>query len=443
MNSKLSTVTIVGRQNVGKSTLFNTLIKEKKAIVDSFPGLTRDIISYTLNYKGITFNLLDTPGLDLASSEELSEPILENAKEQLENSSVIIFLLEYPGPESFDLDLGRIIRKLSVPTIIAVNKMDNNERLEEMSNFYEMGFQDILPISAMRRFNIDMLLDRIIELLPAKKTAVREPDLTIAIAGRPNSGKSTLLNAFMGFERAVVSDIPGTTRDSVDDYFSFHNKLIRIVDTAGIRKKSKIQENVEFYSFKRTLDSIHNSDVIIHLIDAQVGLTETDKKIFDEIIRARKPLIIAINKWDAIEKDDRTFEQFKDRLIFKFYRAEDFPIISISAKDRQRISKLLEKAMVLKEKASRRIDTPTLNRSLAELQSKGRIPQLGHKIRIYYGAQIDTVPPQFKLFVNDVQLFRKDVVRYFEKSLQRTFDLHGIPIIIHLEGKEKRGKGKK
>ncbi len=444
MNSKIPTVAIVGRQNVGKSTLFNTIIKEKKAIVDSHPGLTRDIISYTLQYNERTFRITDTPGLDLSSGAELSDAILDNAQRHLKEVDAIIFLLEYPAPESYDMDLADFIRKLSKPVVIAVNKMDSNERLEEMSNFYEMGFVDIIPVSAIKKVNITMMLDRLMDFLPYGGGEVKEPDLTISIVGRPNSGKSTLLNAFMGYERAVVSDIPGTTRDAVDDYFRYKKNLIRIVDTAGIRKKRKINEDVEYYSFTRTVESIRTGDVVIHVIDASMGLTETDKKIFDEIIKAKRPTIIAINKWDTVEKDDRTFENFKDRLIFKLYRAEDFPIVSISAKNRQRVAKLIEHALRLKKKATERIETPALNKTIARLQSHGRLPQLGHKIRIYYAAQIDTTPPQFKFFVNNTEHFRKDVIRYFEKELQKEFDLHGIPVIIHLEGKKKeKKKGKK
>ncbi len=418
---KLPAVSIVGRQNVGKSTLFNALLKSQKSIVDSFPGLTRDIISSQITHGDVVFTISDTPGLDLASSSELSEQIIENAKEYLSKSSVILLILENPGPDSFDLELMEILRKLSIPTVVAVNKMDSPEKLENMTNFYEMGFNEVIPISAKRKWNIKLLLDNIIPYLPVKKTAVRNPDLKIALVGRPNAGKSTLLNSFMGFERSVVSDIPGTTRDSVDDSFMYHEQLIEIIDTAGIRKKSKINEDIEFYSFTRTIDSLKKCDVAIHLIDATMGLTENDKKISDEIIKSRKPIIIAINKWDEIDKDHRTFNEFREKLIFKFYRAADFPIISISAKNRQRINKLIKTALQLGEKARQRIDTPTLNRVVTELQSKGRIPQLGEKIRIYYSTQIETVPPQFKFFVNNPLLFKRDVVRYFEKSIQEIF----------------------
>ncbi len=437
MSAKLPVVSIVGRQNVGKSTLFNAFIREKKSIVDSFPGLTRDIISHNVTHNGVNFLICDTPGLDLSRSSELSGQIIENAKQHLSRSSVILFLMEYPSPESFDHELAGIVRKMSIPTIVAVNKMDGSDRMENMSYFYEMGFNEIVPVSALRRFNIDMLLDYIVRMLPQKKTAVKEPELKIAITGRPNSGKSTLLNSFMGFERSVVSDIPGTTRDSVDDTFMYHERLIQIIDTAGIRKKSRISESVEYYSLTRTLEAIRRCDVTIHMIDATVGLTDNDKKISDEIIKAKKPIIIAVNKWDAVEKDHKTFEAFKDRLIFKFFRAADFPIISISAKNRQRISKLLQTAIELDEKARKRIDTPTLNRVMANLKSAARIPQLNEKIRVYYAVQVESVPPQFKFFVNNADYFRKDVVRYFEKALKDAFDLHGLPVYIQIEGKDR------
>ena len=443
MTVKLPIVTIVGRQNVGKSTLFNAILKEKKSIVDSHPGLTRDVLACNVNYNSVSFTLTDTPGLDLPATSELSSPILEGAREHLSQSSVIILLLEKPAPESFDIDLTDFIRKLSIPTIVAVNKMDNDIDLENMVNFYETGYTDIIPLSAKRHANLKLLLDMVIELLPRKKTAIITPDINITIVGRPNSGKSTLLNSFLGFARAVVSPVPGTTRDSVDDHLVFHKKIVRIVDTAGIRKKSKINENIEYYSLTRTIDSINKSDVVIHLVDAETGITETDKKISDEILRARKPIIIAINKWDLIDKDDKTFDRFKDKLIFKYYRAQDFPIIAISAIERKRTHKLLTTALELKEKSSKKVATPELNRLVDTLQHAGRIPQLGHKIKILYAVQTSSAPPEFRFFVNHPELFKKDVMRYFEKSLQKELDLKGVPVIITIQKRRKTSKAAK
>ncbi len=436
--NKLPEVVIVGRRNVGKSTLFNAIIKEKKSIVDSIPGLTRDVISYRFSYESVSFSISDTPGLDLPDDSALSASIIENAKFHLARASVIVFLLEYPSPEKYDLDLADILRKLPIPVIIVVNKMDGPERLEEMVNFYEMGFTDIVPVSATRFFNINLLLDKIIKLLPEKKTAIQQPDISISIAGRPNSGKSTLLNSFIGYGRSVVSDIPGTTRDSVDEIFNFYGKLIKVIDTAGIRKKSKMNEKIEYFSLVRALDSIKGSDVVIHLIDATAGITETDKKISDELIKAQKPVIIAVNKWDSLEKETDTFDKFKDKFIFKFYKAVDFPIISISAKEKIRIHKLLETALELKEKAARRVETPKLNAFLQSIQKAARIPGLGEKMKIYYATQTDTIPPKFKIFVNNDELFRKDVVRSIEKQIQKEYDMSGIPVIIDIIGKPKR-----
>lgn len=435
MAHKLPIVTIVGRQNTGKSTLFNAVIKEKKAIVDEYPGLTRDILRFPVNYGGKSFILSDTPGLDLPSTAELSKSILDNAADYLKQSDVIIFLMEYPAPEKYDDNLASMIRKLNLPVIVAVNKMDSNTRLENMPAFYETGFKEILPISALNKKNIPLLMDLVVELLPRGASALREPDVSVAIIGRPNSGKSTLLNALAGAERAIVSDIPGTTRDAVDDFFLFHGKLIRLIDTAGLRRKSKSAEGIEFYSFKRTIASIKKCDVAIHLIDAEQGISETDKKISDLIIDDGAPVILAVNKWDLLEKNHKTFEEFKDRMLFKFYKTGDFPVISISAKDKLRINKLMQLVLDLKERASVRIDTPVLNNVVGRLQGSGRLPQTGDKLKVYYAVQTGTVPPVFKFFVNKPTLFKKDIIRYFEKGLQKEFNLKGVPTIIQIEGR--------
>ncbi len=438
MSKKDPIVCIVGRQNVGKSTLFNALIRQKKAIVDPTPGLTRDILSYGVQYRDASFILSDTPGLDISDSSNLSREILENAMSFLSRSSVIVLLLENPAPASFDHYLAKTIRKLSIPVVAAVNKMDKPSDFTSLSNFYELGFDDILPISALGRVNLNLLLDKILEHLPVKRLSTGKVDVKIAVVGRPNSGKSTLLNSFIGYTRSIVSEIPGTTRDSVDESFIFHGKNISIIDTAGIRKKSRIRDNVDYYSLNRTIESLHRCDVAIHLVDAKEGLSETDKKIADEVIKAAKPLIIAVNKWDAIEKNHKTFDEFRDKITFKFYRAADFPIISISAKEKQRIHRLLVTALDLHEKAHRRIETSKLNKIIETIQKTGRIPLLGDRLKVYYITQTESSPPRFKLFVNNAELFRKDVVRFFEKALQQSLDIRGIPVILTVEGKKKK-----
>jgi len=433
-------VVIIGRRNVGKSTLFNSLIKKKHAIVDDLPGLTRDILNFKVNHPKCSFILSDTPGLDLPKDSELSSKIISNAENHLENADLIVFLLENPSVEKFDHTLISKIRKLSKPMIVAVNKMDSSDELRNMSNFYELGVNDILPISAKSNFNIPMLLDKIADLLPHSPKSIGEPDLKISLVGKPNAGKSTLLNAFMGCERSIVSDIPGTTRDSVNDSFRFEEKTIEIIDTAGIRRKKRIKEDVEYYSLNRSIQSIKDSDVVVHLIDAAQGLTEADKKIADQILEVNKPLIIAVNKWDAVTKTDKTFEEFKEYLLFKFYRTADFPIIAISAKEKTRIHKLLKTAMEMKEKASKRIGTAKLNKALEEIQREHKLPSLGSDIKIYYATQVDTIPPQFKLFVNNEKNFRADAVRFLQKEFQKLLGIHGIPIVIKLEGKDRKRK---
>lgn len=438
MTVSIPIVSIVGRQNVGKSTLFNSLIRRKKSIVDAMPGLTRDIISCRLTHREATFELCDTPGLDISDPSELSRAILENAQAFLKRSSVVILLLENPAPSSFDYTLAELVRKLGVPSIIAVNKMDRGSDYENLSNFYDLGFDDILPISALRRDNITLMLDKIFERLPVRRLHSAHPDLRIAIVGRPNSGKSTLLNALIGYERSVVSAVPGTTRDSVDEEFGFQGKRITVIDTAGIRKKSRIKDDIDFYSHARTVESIARSNVVLHLLDAGEGLTETDKKIADEVLRAHKPFIIAINKWDMIEKDRDTFKEFKDRLVFKFYRAADFPVISVSARDKLRIHRLITTALELHEKAGLRIATPRLNKIVEDLQRSHRIPSLGERLKIFYITQTAADPPHFKVFVNNPEFFRRDVVRHLEKALQASFNLNGVPLVLSLEGRRRR-----
>ncbi len=438
MTASVPIVSIVGRQNVGKSTLFNSLIRRKKSIVDAMPGLTRDVISFRLTHREASFVLCDTPGLDLSDPSELSRAILENARSFLRRSAVIILLLENPAPSSFDHSLADLVRRLGIPSIIAVNKMDRGSDYENLSNFYELGFDDILPISALRRDNLGLMLDKIYERLPVKRLHTADPDLRIAIAGRPNSGKSTLLNALIGYERSVVSSVPGTTRDSVDEDFVFHGRRITVIDTAGMRRKSRISENVDFYSHARTIESIARSNVVLHLLDAGEGLTETDKKIADEVIRARKPFIIAINKWDMIEKDRDTFREYREKLEYKFYRAADFPVISISARDRLRIHRLITTALELHDKAALRIATPRLNKIVEDIQRSHRIPSLGGRLKIYYITQTSSDPPHFKVFVNNPELFRRDVVRHLEKALQASFDLKGVPLVLSLEGRRRR-----
>ncbi len=432
---EIPVVSIIGRQNVGKSTLFNTIIRQRKAIVDEHPGLTRDVVSYILQYHDVSFIINDTPGLDLGADETLSEHIKQVAFHHLQSTDVFVLLFEKPDIASYDYELLELIRKFNKPYIIAINKIDHKEDMECLPDFYELG-QEFIPISALHKRNIDLLLDIIATHLPHKKKKTIEIDCNIALVGRPNSGKSTLLNAFLGYQRAVVSEIPGTTRDSIDATFKFHGKTIMIIDTAGIRRESRIDNTIEYYALVRSKEAIARADVVIHLIDAISGITETDKKIADIIMELHKPTVLAINKWDLIEKDDKTFENFKDRILFKYYRATDFPIISISALQKVRIHKLLQTALEINTRAKHKVETSKINVILEDVQKKHAMPLLGGDLKIYYATQTSTSPPVIRLFVNKPELFRKDVSRFLEKTLQQALNWHGIPIVFEVSGKK-------
>lgn len=432
---ELPVVSIVGRQNVGKSTLFNTIIKQRKAIVDEHPGLTRDVVSYMLQYGDISFIINDTPGLDLEPNATLSEDIKQVAFGHLQSTDVFVLLLEKPDIASYDYELLELIRKFNKPYIIAINKIDHKEDMECLPGFYELG-QEFIPISALHKRNIDLLLDTIVSNLPHKKQKTIEIDCKIALVGRPNSGKSTLLNAFLGYQRAVVSEIPGTTRDSIDETFKFHGKNIMIIDTAGIRRESRIDNTIEYYAVVRSKEAIGKADIVIHLIDATSGITETDKKIADIIMESHKPTVLAINKWDCIEKDHTTFDNYRDRIIFKYYRATDFPIISISALQKLRIHKLLQTALEINTRAKQKVETSKINVILENVQKRHAMPLLGGELKIYYATQTNTSPPVIRLFVNKPELFRKDVSRFLEKTLQQALGWHGIPIIFEVSGRK-------
>ncbi len=432
-------VAIVGRRNVGKSTLFNALVRKKVAIVDNHPGLTRDVITCRMDYEGRSFILTDTPGLDLPADEELSEAILKSAYTALEKCSVIILLLENPSLEPFDHDLLKIVRKTGKPVIVAVNKMDTGDEYENMDNFYELGVSDIIPVSAKRRTNLEMMLDAVIVHLPERKSEFHV-DIKIAFVGKPNAGKSTLLNSYIGFDRSVVSEVPGTTRDAVNEHFTFYGKTIEVIDTAGLRKRSKVKGDVEFFSLTRSIRSIEECDVVIHLIDAEQGITDTDKKIADEIVKANKPIIIAVNKWDLMKKDTNTFNEYIKNLKIRFYRTTDFPVISISAREKQRIHKLMQKAVELFEASKIHIDTGKLNREIERIVRSGRLPKFGNDMKVFYAAQLQQSPPVFKMFVNDTSKFRTDTIRFFQKEFIKLLGIKGVPVKIVLEGKKKSRK---
>ncbi|MCB1320349.1 MAG: 50S ribosome-binding GTPase [Leptospiraceae bacterium] len=581
---KLARVALVGRRNVGKSTLLNTLYGRRRAITDAFPGLTRDILEVEIQRNDYHFILSDTPGLDIENPNALEQVILERALSYLQNVDVILILFEAPAMAPFDQDFLNLIRRKfpDRPVVYAVNKVDGPEHRDEaLLEFYEAGIIRPIPISAKSRWNLPQLLERLAEAVPRIRRAApttttmpaatengrhatvpepmgespdqirdesaaaqeylaeldesdylktmrnarrhgnkRKPTGTraeivqadshalesgyveiedavdsmsrsvdadfdaddessehsvqthastdsagnqttltewkndstvvsssvagevtrIAIVGRPNAGKSSLFNRFVGRDVSLVSDIAGTTRDTVDTLIRFHGKVIRVVDTAGMRRAGRIRRDaagqVEFYSIARTRRAIRDARVVIHVIDAQAGVTDFDKKIQSTIVEYRRPVVIAINKWDIQpEKHTHSAREFQDRLEFLFPHAANVPIVFCSALTGQRLPRLLETALDLDHRMRFRVATSELNERVREWM--GRVPGTARKLKIFYASQIDTEPPAFAFIVNNKKEFRANIISYFENRIRQTYQLQGVP--IHLFARERSG----
>ncbi|WP_039948157.1 ribosome biogenesis GTPase Der [Leptospira fainei] len=449
-------VSIVGRQNVGKSTLFNSLLKKKLAITEDYPGVTRDVLqARVLNpERGLDFHLCDTPGLDIEKPDGLDEAILENAFRQLAQSDLILFLLDLREMTPYDSRLIERFRKdpelNQIPVLYCVNKVDNPEDEEDLDQFYRLGLSEILPISAIGRRNLSLLLEKIAFLLPDAKRYVAKIeadeaakdvsyDFRLAIVGKPNAGKSSLLNALCGYERAVVSEVAGTTRDSVDTSLTFEGKQILITDTAGIRRKADKAEALEFYSYQRTKRSIEASDVVIHLMDALKGFGEFDKKIVSLLQEAGKPFLLAVNKWDAVEdKDTKSFDIYKDKLYSRFPLLKEIQIITLSAKEKQRIHKLMEMTVDLAARAKRKITTSELNQSLrAWMSEAGRSFSANRPPKMLYCTQVSVSPFHLILFVNHIDYFKPNLLSFLKKRLTEKYSLQGIPIRLELRSDRK------
>ncbi|EMJ98665.1 MULTISPECIES: ribosome biogenesis GTPase Der [unclassified Leptospira] len=449
-------ISIVGRQNVGKSTLFNALLKKKLAITEDYPGVTRDVLrARVLNpEKGLDFVLCDTPGLDIERPESLEEAVLENAFRQVAESDLVVFLLDLKEVTSYDSRLIDKFRKdpelNQIPVLYCVNKVDHPEDEEDLDSFYKMGLSEILPISAIGRRNLPLLLEKIAFLLPTAKRKVQTTeegeissgateDFSLAIVGKPNAGKSSLLNALCGYDRAVVSEVAGTTRDSVDTTVTFEGKKIRITDTAGIRRKSDKAEALEFYSYQRTKRTIQNSDVVIHLLDALKGFGEFDKKIVGMLQEEGKPFLLAVNKWDAIEdKDNDSFKNYQERLYSRFPLLKEIQIITLSAKEKQRIHKMMEMTIDLASRSKKKISTSELNQSLrAWMAEAGRSFSANKPPKMLYCTQVSVSPFHLILFVNHVDYFKSNLLTFIKKKLTEKYNLKGIPIRLELRSDRK------
>lgn len=432
-------VAIVGRPNVGKSTIFNRLVGQRKSIVDDAPGVTRDRLYEEASWQSHDFILIDTGGIQW-EKEDINKNITKQATIAIEEADVILFVADAQvGPTLEDQKIARILKRSGKPVILAINKTDNF-RNSRAYDFYSLGLGEPIPVSATHGGNMGDLLDAVTASFPAPVEEEESDETTrIAVIGRPNVGKSSLINKLTGEERVIVSDVAGTTRDAVDQKFQFQGKQYLLIDTAGIRRKSKIGEAIEKYTILRSLKAIERCDVVFLLLDAQEGVTEQDKKVAGYAEEQGKAIVIVVNKWDLIQKDGKTMkafeEEIRDELAFISYA----PILFISAVTGKRIHDLFPLADKVVENARRKVDTPVLNQLLREIQMYNPPARdRGRTLKIYYGTQIRKAPPSFALFVNDEDLMHFSYRRHIENKFREALDFQGTPIRILLRNRKEK-----
>ena len=431
---KIPIVVIVGRPNVGKSTLFNRLTRSKSSIVDDVSGVTRDRIYGEVEWNGKIFRVLDTGGYVPDSDDKFEAAIRDQVKIALEEADAVLFVTDArTGVTVLDEEVAKLLRASNKPSLILVNKADNEKYGELKTDFYRFGLENVFDISALSGRNLGDVLDHLTEILNFSDTEIeKEKRLKIAIVGRPNVGKSSLTNALLGKERSIVTNIPGTTRDSIDSVLKYYGEELILVDTAGLRKKAKVKENIEFYSNVRTYKALGECDVAIILLDAQSGLEKQDQRIIDEAIRRRKGIILAVNKWDLIEKETNTAKQFEEKIREKLGSVDYIPIIFISALTKKRIYKLIELAKHIQTERKKKISTSKLNDILLPEIQKNPPPatKRGREIKIKYITQVGEKYPIFFFFANDVNEIPQHYRRFIEKLVRKHFGFEGVPVSI-------------
>lgn len=428
-------VAVVGRPNVGKSTLFNKLIGQRVSIVDDTPGVTRDRIYGEVEWNNHHFSLIDTGGIEPESKDVILSQMRLQAQLAIDAADVIVMVTDVrTGMVATDQEVAAMLKKSGRPVVLVVNKCDNvGEIPAELYEFYNLGLGDPIPVSSVHGHGTGDLLDRVLELLPENREEEVESEMIqVAIIGKPNVGKSSLVNRISGENRCIVSDIAGTTRDAVDTVVENTYGKFTLIDTAGLRRQSrvnKMDDDIERYSILRSQMAIERSDVCVIMIDAVEGFTEQDSKVAGMAHEAGKGCVIVVNKWDAIEKDDKTLQEYRKKLEVDFAFMSYAPILFISAKTGQRIDKLFETIQMVANSNAMRISTGTLNDILAQAVARVQPPtDKGKRLKIYYMTQASTKPPTFVCFVNSAELFHFSYQRYLENRIRDTFGLEGTPV---------------
>ncbi|RBW70294.1 ribosome biogenesis GTPase Der [Bacillus taeanensis] len=425
-------VAIVGRPNVGKSTIFNRIVGERVSIVEDKPGVTRDRIYSSGEWLNQTFNIIDTGGIEIGD-EPLLVQMRQQAEVAIDEADVIVFMVNgQEGVTAADEEVAKMLFRSKKPSILAVNKIDNFEKKNEIYEFYSLGFGEPFAISGAHGIGLGDLLDEVIKHFPSEQEEeYDENTICFSLIGRPNVGKSSLVNAILGTERVIVSDIAGTTRDAVDTPFTKDKKDYVIIDTAGMRKRGKVYENTEKYSVLRAMRAIERSDVVLVVINGEEGIIEQDKKIAGYAHEAGKAIVIVVNKWDAVEKDDKTMQRFEQKIRDHFLFISYAPIVFLSAKTKQRLHTLLPMIETVSENHSLRVKTNLLNDVIMDAVAMNPTPtDKGRRLKINYMTQVSVKPPTFILFVNDPELLHFSYKRFLENRIRETFGFVGTPIKI-------------
>ena len=425
---------IIGRPNVGKSTLYNRILRKRDAIIDDQPGVTRDRKYADADWAGVAFTLVDTGGYMPESESLIHQAVVNQVHQALSEADVIAFVVDVTtGITALDSEIAKLLKRSNKPVIVTVNKVDNQQRELEAIEFFQLGMGEPISISALTGRNIGDFLDKVVEQFPHKTPDEEAEDATvkIAVVGRPNVGKSSFVNALLGEDRHIVTSIPGTTRDAIDSRFKYYGKEFLLIDTAGLRKRSRVKESVEYFSTVRTFNSIHRCDVAVVLIDATEGFTDQDKKIIDEAVKHKKGVLLAVNKWDLIAKETNTAREFELEIREEIPFANYIPIIFISALTKQRVFKVIEMVQMIHEERAKTIKTSELNRYFEPILAQTTPAAVaGKEIKIKYITQVKANPPVFAFFCNFPKLIKANYKAFLERKIREKFGFQGVPVTI-------------